>query len=279
MNPHSEIIPITKVKKGEQHQTSDYLTVEEPLEIRLLYGPPEKRLRKSIAVTMRTPGFDELLAAGFLFAEGILENPDQVHQIRHLPTFMDNAFENIIEVELKPEVEINFQQLERHFYMTSSCGVCGKASIEAVQIDLPATFPQKKPDIAFDILQTLPEKLAKAQEAFQHTGGIHAAAIFTIEGHLIDLKEDVGRHNALDKLIGKAFLDKRLPLHHSILLVSGRASFELTQKALMAGIPLLAAVGAPSNLAVRLAKENGMAMVGFLKKDRMNVYTGTELLH
>lgn len=257
----------------------DLLAIEEPLEIKLGFGKGKQRQQKSLSITMRTPGQDRALALGFLFTEGIISSPKDILQVRYVGNQLDKtAQQNVILIDLHPDLAINFEQFSRHFYTSSSCGVCGKASIDMVQTSTCFLLPPSHPKIAISTLYQLPEQLLKAQAVFEHTGGIHAAGLFTTEGNLIDIKEDVGRHNALDKLIGQAFLKNKIPLKNEILVVSGRASFELIQKALMAGIAIIAAIGAPSSLAVELAEEYGMTLIGFLKKDRMNVYGGEERL-
>ena len=235
---------------------------------------------------MRTPGEDGELAAGFLFTEGILASADQIKQIRHCGLkigkqkgTLDRAAalnSNTIRVDLNENVEVDFKRLERHFYTSSSCGVCGKSSIESLRnsgarklVDL------SEPKISAEFINALPERLRASQDVFDQTGGLHASALFGISGELDSVREDVGRHNALDKVIGAKFLENKLPLSDKILLVSGRASFELVQKALIAGIPIMAAVGAPSSLAVELADEFGMTLIGFVRDGSFNVYTGS----
>lgn len=233
---------------------------------------------------MRTPGEDGELAVGFLFTEGILKSPEQVKQIRHcglkigkVKGTVDRASalnSNTIRVDLVDDVELDLKRLERHFYTTSSCGVCGKSSIEALQTGAKKLDGFLSIDPA--VIHRLPETLRAAQSTFDKTGALHASALFHTDGTLDIVREDVGRHNALDKIIGARFLEGKLPLSDSILLVSGRASFELVQKALMAGIPILAAVGAPSSLAVELATEFGMTLIGFVRDGRFNIYCGEE---
>jgi FdhD protein len=246
------------------------------LEIRLVYGPADDRRKKRIAVTMRTPGEDEELALGFLFTEGILQGMDQVAGLEQLQVFGDHQHENILQIVLKPGVLVDIDRLERNFFTSSSCGICGKASIDSVMQELPPDVPRPRFYISPGLIHSLPERLREVQDVFDQTGGIHAAALFSAEGKLEMVREDVGRHNALDKLIGAAFRADKLPLYRHILLVSGRCSFELVQKALMAGLPLIAAVGAPSSLAVKLAQENGMCVLGFVRDNRFNVYCGKE---
>lgn len=270
------------ISGADTEDTPDVLAVEEPLEIRL--GIPTEGHR-AISITMRTPGEDGELAAGFLFAEGIVQRPDQIKQIRHCGLkigkgegTLDRAAalnSNTIRVDLNEGVDIDLKRLERHFYTTSSCGVCGKSSIEALHTNAKKlTADELKIDS--DLIHRLPERLRSSQDVFDQTGGLHASALFDRNGGLEIVREDVGRHNALDKVIGAKFLAGELPLSDKILLVSGRASFELVQKALMAGIPILVAVGAPSSLAVELAEEFGMTLVGFARDESFNVYSRPE---
>ena len=256
---------------GEENITEveDSLAIEEPLEIRIGYGTAANRQRKAIAVTMRTPGQDFELALGFLFTEGVIFSKNDVKSIRFVA-------ENVVLVDLNENVVFDLEKLNRNFYTTSSCGVCGKASLDAISTTTRFLLQKGFPKVSKDILSGLPEKLLAVQQAFIKTGGVHASMLHNTEGVALKIYEDVGRHNALDKLIGWAFQQDILPLKNHILLVSGRASFELIQKASMAGIPIVAAVGAPSSLAVELAEENGMTLIGFLKKDTFNVYTGFE---
>ena len=257
---------------GTETET-DLLAVEEPLEIRLQL--PGLSKHKAISITMRTPGDDFDLAAGFLFTEGIITGPSQVSKIRYcgLPA-KDKNINNTLVAELAEGVDIDLKRLERHFYTTSSCGVCGKSSIEALHTGAKKVEVDTK--FKSELIHTLPDTLRRAQAVFERTGGLHASALFDAEGNLDILREDVGRHNALDKVIGAKFMSGETPLSDRILLVSGRASFELVQKALMAGIPVLAAVGAPSSLAVELAAEFGMTLIGFVRDGRFNIYTGAE---
>jgi FdhD protein len=272
-NPSDPAVAAVRVWRVEDARTieaPDELAVEEPLEIRLAFDADGRRFRRGISVTMRTPGHDRELAVGFLFTEGILEAPEQVAKVE------DWGPGNVVRVELVPGVAVDLARLERHFYSASSCGVCGKASLEAVRVRPAFALIAGRPAIDAAIIRRLPETLRAAQGAFDRTGGLHASALFEPDGRLLDLREDVGRHNALDKLIGTSFLAGRIPLRDGILLVSGRASFELVQKAAVAGIPVLSAVGAPSSLAVELAREHGMTLVGFVRSDRFNIYTGPE---
>ena len=260
-----------RIRDGAVTSRPDTLVVEEPLEIRLSGKP--------LAITMRTPGDDFALAAGFLVSEGVLGSAADVRNIVYCAGAKDDGTNtyNVVDVQLAPGVPVPDITLERNVYTTSSCGLCGKASLDAVRTT--ARFPiADTPPVRVEpaLLAGLPDRLRAAQRVFERTGGLHAAALFSEEGELLDIREDVGRHNAVDKLIGRALQDDRLPLSRVILLVSGRASFELAQKAVMAGIPVLAAVSAPSSLAVDLAAETGLTLVGFLRGANMNVYAGDE---
>lgn len=252
---------------------TDVLAVEEPLEIRLEYGPLEKRIRKSISITMRTPGNDFELAVGFLFTEGILRTRSQLRDVQFC-----GPSRNVVRVEIEPGVEFDLKKLERHFYTSSSCGVCGKASIEALRVQSDyLNFNDANPMLVpAELIHSLPQKLRQQQGVFDSTGGLHACAIFNRDGDLLEVREDVGRHNALDKLLGYYFLKQQIPLQQHILLVSGRASFELVQKATMAGLTVFAAVGAPSSLAVELAQDSKMTLLGFVRDQRYNIYTAAE---
>jgi FdhD protein len=257
--------------KGEAHwDETDLLAVEEPLEIRLEYGSEGQRINRNLSITMRTPGADEDLAIGFLFTEGIVR---ELRDVAHVRTILLNS----VLVSLRPELAFDMQKLERHFYTSSSCGVCGKSSIDAVRTVAdprfrasPKTFPLNP-----EVVYKLPDTLRQAQSTFDATGGLHASAIFDQNGRLLALREDVGRHNALDKLVGHCLQQGMLPLDEHILLLSGRASFELVQKAAMAGIRMVCAVGAPSSLAVETARSFDMTLIGFLREGRFNVYGKT----
>jgi len=259
-------IKITRIENGISTDTADSLAIEEPLEIKLIYKDADKQISKNISVTMRTPGNDAELAAGFLFTENIIQNRSEIKKII-------NQSENNISIFLNDDAIPNLQNQERNFYTTSSCGVCGKSSIDAIKTISAYVNDENVLIVDPQILYDLPTKLRKQQEVFASTGGLHASAYFDIEGNFIALREDVGRHNALDKLIGYFFLSDDLPLNNGILLLSGRASFELIQKATMAGIKIIAAIGAPSSLAVQLAKEAGITLIGFLRDQRFNIYT------
>jgi FdhD protein len=265
-------VPVQKVEGDSTAPLQDLLAVEEPLEIRL--GD------KSISITMRTPGHDFELAAGFLFTEGILREAAQIREIHwSRPATVNGSANprqlgNSVTVELNPGVEVDLDRLERHFYTTSSCGVCGKASIEAIEMQGCPVLPRNSPLFESGIIHRLPDALRRAQPVFERTGGLHAAALFSVAGELQLLREDVGRHNAVDKLIGAEMLAGHTPLSNHLLFVSSRASFELVQKALMAGIPILAAVGAPSSLAVETAQRFNLTLLGFVRDNRFNIYSG-----
>jgi FdhD protein len=269
---------ILKVKGNLASPMEDYLAREEPLEIRLLTNSAGRQARHRIAVTMRTPGEDIALALGFLFTEGILQQPEQIAAIHTGRGNRKASRDNVIELEWQAEALPDLQKAERNFYLSSSCGVCGKASIEAVKVCSAYQLPDPSPTFPAALLHTLPALLLKQQTGHDSTGGLHGAALFDAEGRLLLIREDIGRHNALDKLVGAALQEQRLPLSDQLVLVSGRAGFELVQKSLMAGIPLLAAVGAPSSLAVALAEEAGMTLVGFLRDGQFNIYTHPERL-
>lgn len=265
----TQAIEIIKIEGNEVIHKPDVLAIEEPIEISIsVYDAQPVILHKNISITMRTPGNDLDLALGFLFTEGIIFSPKQVS---------NHIFgENEIEIILNDADSLDLSKIERHFYTSSSCGVCGKASIESLRT-VCRLSPEKDPfKIDKHILKTFPDLLRKKQAVFESTGGLHAAALFNLNGDLVNLREDVGRHNALDKLIGWGFQKNLLPLNSHLLLLSGRASFELIQKAVMAGIPLIMAVGAPSSLAVQLAKDFDITLIGFLNKHKYNVYCGAE---
>ena len=266
---------IDRVQADKTQPATDRLAIEEPLEIRLGFVHEGKRERRSVAITMRTPGHDAELAVGFLFTEGIVQARAQVADVRPcgLPA-PGTALRNTLRVELAPDVDVDWQRLERHFYTTSSCGVCGKTSLDALHVAVCPVPAQDGFRVAASAIHALPAALRAAQDVFDRTGGLHAAALFAPSGELVALREDVGRHNALDKLIGASFLAGQTPLSEHIVLLSGRASFELVQKAVVTGVPILAAVGAPSSLAVELAHKFGLTLLGFVRDNRFNVYTG-----
>jgi FdhD protein len=280
---------VEKVSGQISHEVEDSLAIEEPLEIQLTYGPSNARQTRSISVTMRTPGNDFDLAAGFLMTEGVIQDANDVEQISYAgdsfnegtqsPQAMEllklGSKQNTVRVDLASEVAVNLGSLQRNFYTTSSCGICGKASLLALRTVCP---PRATNNFRMDaqLLYRLPERLRASQGVFDRTGGLHGAGLFDSAGNLLALREDVGRHNAVDKLIGSEFLADRTPLRDRLLLLSGRASFELLQKALMGGLPMVVAVGAPSSLAVQVAKEFDITLVGFLREDQFNIYHGRE---
>ena len=268
----------TRIRRVSENNSiqieTDVLAVEEPLEIRVGFAENGKQIHKAVSITMRTPGNDFELAAGFLFTEGILESENQIASIKHCGRFPNN--QNTVRIDLTGATKIDLKKLERNFYTTSSCGVCGKSSLEAVAVSAKAIEQTDFPRIYADIIHQLPEKLLEKQNVFGETGGLHAAALFDTRGNLLDICEDVGRHNAVDNLIGARFLAKKLTLSNKILFLSGRAGFELIQKAAMAQIPVIAAVGAPSSLAVEAAREFNITLLGFVRDGRFNIYTGND---
>ncbi len=256
-----------KIVRGVAHEEApDELAVEEPLEIRISNEP--------IAVTMRTPGDDFDLAAGFLFTEGFLKSPDDIGAIRYCNDEKNPDLRNIINVTPATGKKADLSKLKRNFYASSSCGICGKAAIENIKTHAKPVAARFR--IKLDTVYSLGGALRKAQTVFEKTGGLHAVGVFDHHGTLLTLREDVGRHNATDKAIGSVFLNDKLPLDKHILMVSGRASFEIIQKAAMARIPIVCAVSAPSSLAVEFAMEMGMTLIGFLRKDAFNIYCGAE---
>jgi FdhD protein len=264
---------VLKVRDGAWLADEDVLAQEEPLEIRLLWEQDGQLVRKSIAITMRTPDDDFELAAGFLYGEGIITSRDDLLDVAYCMDEGELQTFNIVTVTLRPGLVFDLSRLERHFYTTSSCGVCGKAALDALELQgCEVLAPGPSVDAA--VIQGLPETLRRAQAVFEQTGGLHAAGLFDFGGSLICLHEDVGRHNALDKVIGAQLLTGRNRLDDCLLLLSGRASFELLQKALAARIPLVAAVGAPSSLAVQLAESFNVTLTGFVRADGFNVYAG-----
>ncbi len=276
MSVSSLATDIRSVRGDRQRAAEDTVAVEEPLEIQLCSGTRSGAAAKSIAVTMRTPGHDRELALGFLFTEGIVTDASDVVAVERCGApDPDSGEQNAVRVELAADVTLDLDRLTRHFYTTSSCGVCGKASVDALRV-AGCEAPSGSLSVSRAVLAALPAKLRRRQRVFELTGGLHAAAAFRADGELVVVREDVGRHNAVDKVIGALFMDGALPAAELGLVVSGRASFELTQKALVAGMPMLAAVSAPSSLAVRLAREFDMTLIGFLRDDRFNIYSGAE---
>jgi FdhD protein len=262
--------PVLKLSHQGERSRPDALAAEEPLELRID--------GKAVAVTMRTPGNDVELAHGFLLTEGVIKDREDVSAARYCAgTGPDgrNTY-NVLEVSLSPGVAPPDVGVERNFYTTSSCGVCGKAALDAVKLRSRYAPAADDCAVSVDVLTTLPDKLRAAQKVFDSTGGLHGAGLFTTDGELLVAREDVGRHNAVDKVMGWAVQSGLIPLRGCVLMVSGRASFELVQKAAMAGVPILSAVSAPSSLAAELADEQGMTLIGFLRGDSMNVYTGAQ---
>jgi FdhD protein len=269
-------VRVRVIEDGRARVRPDSLATEEPMEIRLVSGDA----RQTVAVTMRTPGADFELAAGFLYGEGIVSSPEDVKKISYCvdPDLDAEQQYNIVNVELRGDRDYDLRSLERHFYTTSACGVCGKASLEQLELRGCPVIPSG-PEVSAEVVYSLPEKLREAQGLFEATGGLHAAALFDAEGELVALREDVGRHNATDKLVGWALLEGRLPLSGQIVMVSGRSSFEILQKCLTAGAPIVCAVSAPSSLAVDVARQFNITLIGFLRGNRFNVYSGHERMH
>ena len=272
MAEKSRNVNLTRVSQwddGNVERKDDYLAAEEPLEIRIGDQP--------LSVTMRTPGHDVELAAGFLFTEGLIQNREQILAIESVEPITDDGVKrgNVIQAELVEEATPDLTKMRRHFFASSSCGICGKASIDAVRSRL-LSAPNPEFRVEAELLTSLPDVLRSSQDVFQRTGGLHAAALFDSSGGLLVVREDIGRHNAVDKVIGWALLDHRVPLGNAVLLVSGRGGFEIVQKALVAGIPILASVSAPSSLAVQLARELRMTLVGFLRGRRFVIYSGED---
>ena len=265
-------VPVTVYEGAARKERRDSVVTEEPLEIRVSAAGSSE----TVAVTMRTPGADFELAAGFLFSEGVIAGRDQVLGISYCrdDDLPPDQLYNIVIVEV-PGSDVDLSRLERHFHMTSACGVCGKATIES--LTLRGTKPVADgPVVSPDVVTSLPEQLREAQKVFSATGGLHAAGLFDATGATVAVREDVGRHNALDKLVGWALLDGRVPLSDHIVMVSGRSSFEIAQKAATAGVPIVSSVSAPSSLAIDVAREFGITLIGFLRDERFNVYTGAE---
>ena len=272
-------VDINKVAGGVQRAQADNVAVEEPLEIRLGYSTPQGRATRSVSITMRTPGNDRELAAGFLFTEAIIGDANDIACIETCgPPAPDSGNHNVIRVELRGDVDVDLGRLQRHFYTTSSCGVCGKTSLDALKVLGQQPRAPDVPTFRESTLLAMPGKLRTAQKTFDKTGGLHAAGAFDTAGKLHVVMEDVGRHNAVDKVVGRLLLDNKLPASDLGMMVSGRASFELMQKTLVAGMPLLAAVSAPSSLAVELAQEFSMTLVGFLRDNSFNIYAGESRL-
>ena len=266
-----ESIKIKRICHGHIADADDQLAVEEPMEIQVAYDSETGYVKKNISVTMCTPGNNEELAAGFLFTEGIIKSLNEIKSIKQ-----SSAGSNAVLITLHEYARPHLQNTTRNFYTTSGCGICGKASIDAVKTVSVFSYERDDTKLNAGLFCSLPAELRKQQAMFESTGGLHASALFDFTGNFILLREDVGRHNALDKVIGNAFMNNALPLNNTVLLLSGRASFELLQKSSMAGIKIVAAMGAPSSLAAELARENNITLIGFLKKDGFNIYSGKE---
>ncbi len=267
---NTSCIEVCRVEGDFTAPGRDKVAVEEPLEIQIGFERKGIGTVRAISVTMRTPGHDEELAAGFLFGEGLLNRRSEVARIER----GEYNSANCVRIHLAASVGVDLKQFERHFYTTSSCGICGKASLEAVQrLMLAGPCANTSLRLSLATVHLLPTRLKRAQQVFAETGGLHAAALFDTEGNLLMVREDVGRHNSVDKLIGAEWLSGHVPLENRILFVSGRASFELVQKAARAGIPIFAAVGAPSSLAIELANACGVTLLGFVRDQRFNVYS------
>ncbi|PSL43381.1 FdhD protein [Chitinophaga niastensis] len=262
---------IKKVEAGGIIDTNDILASEEPLEIRLVHGLSHNRRQQNISVTMRTPGQDKELAAGFLFTEGIITAQEDILDI----ILSENEDGSIATVQLKTMVTPKLDNTQRNFKSTAACGVCGKTEMSSIHTGVHVSN-ESASTFSAALLYQLPDKLRREQAVFEATGGLHAAALFDTSGNLLILREDIGRHNAVDKLIGAAMAQQLMPLHSHLLLLSGRAGFELIQKAAMANIPVIAAVGAPSSMAVKTAGEWNITLVGFLREQRFNIYTAAE---
>jgi FdhD protein len=269
--PDQQISMIVMEKDGA-HPRRDRVVIEEPLEIRVVL-PDETR--HSISVTMRTPGQDEELAAGFLFTEGILPDRSALGSIEHCPSAIGAAVGNVVNARLAAGAAFDPARVTRNVYTTSSCGICGRASLDLIRQSCPVK-PKGSFELAYEWILGLSSRARDSQTVFEGTGGLHAAALFEPNGDLLFLREDVGRHNAVDKIVGALLLDHQLPASNRVLWVSGRASFELVQKAVLAGIPAMTAVGAPSSLAVEAGREFGMTLIGFLRDGRFNVYSGAD---
>ena len=266
-----EAVRIERADKAGSSLVDDLLVTEEPLEIRLGHGPSEDRAEFRLSVTMRTPGHDQELALGFLFTEGLITSVDQLLRVEYCMNVRPEEQGNVVRAELHPSVVVDPERWQRNTYTTSSCGVCGKTSIEAVEVTCTRPLGRAS-QLDRALVQALPERMRAEQMVFKHTGGIHAAALFNAAGELLLLREDIGRHNAVDKVVG-AFLQQGFTADDKILVVSGRAGFELVQKCAVVGIPVMIAVGAPSTLAVQLARQRGMHLIGFVRDGRHNSYS------
>lgn len=269
-------ISLRRIELGRASDASDEVVTEEPLEIRVYHtGSDGRKARENVTVTMRTPGNDFELAAGLLHSEGIISSGDDIEKIDYGVDADEQQRYNIVNVHLTPNVKFKTENISRNFYSSSACGVCGKASLDALHMKGFAAI-NSEGCVRSDLVRELPDRLKKAQNVFNKTGGLHAAGLFDWNGRLLILREDVGRHNALDKLIGAWLLGERVTPGECICIVSGRLGFELVQKALVAGIPVMVAVGAPSSLAIELGKEFNMTVIGFVRGNAFNVYSGSQ---
>ncbi len=266
-------VDVTRVAGDRREAATDVVAGEEPMEIRLAIPQEDGLFTRSLSVTMRTPGDDFELAAGFLFTEGIVAGAKDIEKIEYTSEGKRDQEGNVVTVSLRAGVQLDAKRLLRNFYVTSSCGVCGKTSLDAVRVVVPHKLKAGIPKISPKIVRKLPDRLRESQSLFAQTGGLHAAGIFTPKGELLSLREDVGRHNAVDKVVGEQLLKGNVPLSDAVLQVSGRGGFEIVQKAVVAGIPILSAVGAPSSLAVDLAREFDMTLLGFVREGRFTVYS------
>ena len=266
-------VDVTRVAGDKREHATDVLAGEEPMEIRLAIPQEDGLFTRSLSVTMRTPDDDFELAAGFLFTEGIVSRAKDIEKIEYTSEGKKDQEGNVVTVSLRAGVQLDAKRLLRNFYVTSSCGVCGKTSLDAVRVVVPHSLKAGTPKISPKIVRTLPDRLRESQSLFTQTGGLHAAGLFTPKGKLISLREDVGRHNAVDKVVGEQLMKGNVPLSEAVLQVSGRGGFEIIQKAVVAGIPILSAVGAPSSLAVDLAREFDMTLLGFVREGRFTVYS------
>ena len=277
MTASSRSFTVKKIDGDSANSVDDEVAVEEPLEIRLGYKTPDGRTSSSVSITMRTPGCDAELAVGFLYSESIIHSASDILNVEHTgPAAPDTGNHNIVRVDLASHVHVDLGRLQRHFYTTSSCGVCGKSSLDALRVTGVEPLVADQVIFSRETLTAMPGALRARQRTFEQTGGLHAAAAFDSQGEILVVHEDVGRHNAVDKVIGTLLTQDLLPASKLGLMVSGRASFELMQKTLVAGIPILAAVSAPSSLAVQLANEFNVSLVGFLRGDTFNIYSGGE---
>ena len=270
----AKAVRVQRARDGRVAEADDDLAVEEPLEIRVGRAEDRGAEPRSLSVTMRTPGQDFELAVGFLFTEGILRSREDLASVEYARTHVRGPAENVVDVVLERGTTFDVSKLARSFYTTSSCGVCGKASLDALRVLVPRPPAAGRPRVDASLLPRIPERLREGQALFASTGGLHAAGRFDAAGRLLSVREDVGRHNAVDKLVGERVLADRVPLSGEILAVSGRASFEILQKAAVAGFPFVVAVGAPSSLAVDMAREYGMTLVGFARGEGFNIYAG-----